>query len=99
MKLRSRTVRLVRREAGRGVLVAMLGTAEDQLKGWTPIHACLREAAQRANMDYLPRVLDAPLGRLDGSFETITNRAEKVTSLLDNILHRTPISSHWGINE
>jgi hypothetical protein len=90
---------LVRREPGRGVLVAMIGTAEDQLKGWTPIHVYLREAAQRANMDYLPQVLHASLGRVDGSIETITNRAEKVTSLLDDILHRPSISSHWGINE
>ena len=89
---------LVRREPGRGVLVAMIGTAEDQLRGWTPIHVYLREAAQRATMDYLPHVLDAPLGRLDASIETITNRAEKVTSLLDDILHR-PSISHWGINE
>ena len=90
---------LGRRERGRGVLAAMIGIDEDQLKGWTPIHVYLREAAQRADMDYLPQVLDAPLGRLDGSIETITRRAEKVTSLLDNILHRPTIASHWGINE
>ena len=90
---------LGRRERGTGVLAAMIGIGEDALKGWTPIHVYLREAAQRANMDYLPQVLDAPQDRLDGSIEKIARRAEEVTSLLDSILHRPPIASHWGINE
>ena len=87
------------REPGFGVLVAMIGTEEDRLRGLSPIHVYLREAAQRANMDYLPQVIDAPLGKLDASIETIANRAEKVTSLLDDILHRPPTPLRWGINE
>jgi len=90
---------LRRRESKRGVLAALIGTEEDTLRGLTPIHVYLREAAQRANMDYLPQSMDAPLDKLDGSFETITSRAEKVTSLLDNILHRPTLPLHWGINE
>jgi hypothetical protein len=90
---------LPRRPSGSGVLVAMIGTGEDRLKGLTPIHVYLREVAQRANMDYLPQVIGAPLSALETTIETITNRAEKVTSLLDNILHRPPTPSHWGINE
>lgn len=87
------------REPGFGVLVAMIGTEADQLKGLSPIHVYLREAAQQANMDYLPQVIDAQLGKFDASFETISKRAEKVTSLLDNILHRPPTPMRWGINE
>ena len=87
------------REQGFGVLVAMIGTEADRLRGLSPIHVYLREAAQRANMDYLPQVIDAPLGKLDTSIETITKRAEKVTSLLDDILHRPPTPLRWGINE
>ena len=87
------------REPGFGVLVAMIGTEEDRLRGLSPIHVYLREAAQRANMDYLPQVIDAPLGTHDTSIETITKRAEKVTSLLDGILHRPPTPVRWGINE
>jgi len=82
-----------------GVLVAMIGTVDDQIKGLTPIHVYLREVAQRANMDYLPQVVDAPLNQLNASIETITRRAEKVTSLLDGILHRPVIPTRWGINE
>jgi hypothetical protein len=87
------------REPGFGVLVAMIGTEADQLKGLSPIHVYLREAAQQANMDYLPQVIDAQLGKFEASFETISKRAEKVTSLLDNILHRPPTPMRWGINE
>ena len=87
------------RKSGGGVLAAMIGTGQDQYRGLTPIHVYLREAAQRANMDFLSQMTDAPLGRLDGSIETITNRAEKVTSLLDNILHRPSNPLRWGINE
>jgi hypothetical protein len=87
------------REQGFGVLVAMIGTEADRLRGLSPIHVYLREAAQRANMDYLPQVIDAPLGKLDTSIDTITKRAEKVTSLLDDILHRPPTPLRWGINE
>jgi len=87
------------RKSGGGVLGAMIGTGEDHYRGLTPIHVYLREAARRANMDFLSQMIDAPLGRLDGSIERITNRAEKVTSLLDNILHRPSNPLHWGINE
>jgi len=87
------------RAPGFGVLVAMIGTEADHLKGMSPIHVYLREAAQQANMDYLPQVIDAPLGKFDASIETISKRAEKVTSLLDNILHRPPTPLRWGINE
>ena len=87
------------REPGFGVLVAMIGTEADRLRGLSPIHVYLREAAQQANMDYLPQVIDAPLGKFDASIETISKRAEKVTSLLDNILHRPPTPLRWGINE
>jgi hypothetical protein len=87
------------RAPGFGILVAMIGTGADRLKGLTPIHVYLREVAQRANMDYLPQVIDAPLGTLDTSIDTIAKRAEKVTSVLDGILHRPPIPPRWGINE
>ena len=87
------------RKPGFGVLVAMIGTEADRLKGLSPIHVYLREAAQRAYMDYLPQVIDGPLGKFDVSIETISKRAEKVTTLLDNILHRPPTPMRWGINE
>jgi hypothetical protein len=82
-----------------GVLVAMIGTAEDQLRGSSPIQVYLREVAQRANMDYLSQAVGASVSELNASIETITKRAEKVTSLLDGILHHATIPPRWGINE
>jgi hypothetical protein len=82
-----------------GVLVAMIGTAEDELKGLSPIQVYLREVAQRGNMDYLSQTVGAPVNELKTSIETITKRAEKVTSLLDGILHHPTIPPRWGINE
>lgn len=90
---------LPRRQPGPGMVAAMIGTEQDELRGVTPIHVYLREAAQRAHMDFLPDVMSAPLGKWDGSIEKITNRAEKVTSLLDNILHRPDAPEHWGVND
>jgi len=87
------------RGARDGVLVAMIGTAEDQLRGLVPIQVYLREVAQRANMDYLSQAAGAPVSELNTSIETITKRAEKVTSLLDGILHHSTIPPRWGINE
>lgn len=82
-----------------GVLVAMIGTAEDQLRGLIPIQVYLRQVAQRANMDYLSQAVGASVNELNTSIETITRRAEKVTSLLDGILHHATIPPRWGINE
>jgi hypothetical protein len=58
-----------------GVLVAMIGTAEDELKGLSPIQVYLREVAQRGNMDYLSQSVGAPVNELKTSIETITKRA------------------------
>lgn len=90
---------LPRRHSLPGVLAALIGTEQDELHGLTPIHVYLRETAQRAQMDYLPGTVDVPLGKWDGSIEPITRRAQKMTSLLDNILHRPKAPDHWGINE
>lgn len=90
---------LKRRENRTAALVALIGLAADPLKGMTPVHIYLREVAQRAQMDYLPQVLDDPAVRFNVSVETINNRAEKVTSVLDDILHHNPTPPRWGINE
>lgn len=87
------------RGAREGVLVAMIGTDDDHLAGLSPIHVYLREVAQRSNMDYLSQTVGASVSELNTSIETITKRAEKVTSLLDGILHHATIPSRWGINE
>lgn len=90
---------LRRKETRSAVLVALIGLASDQIQGLSPIHIYLREVADRAQMDYLPHVLQSVAERADISTEAITDRAEKVTAVLDGILQHHPVPSRWGINE
>ena len=82
-----------------GMLAAMIGTTDQPATGLTPIHVYLRESARLASMDFLPDILDAPLGNLDHLSETLAQRSEKMTPLLDGILHQRSIPPRWGINE
>ncbi len=90
---------LRRRETRSAVLVALIGLANDQIQGLSPIHTYLREVAERAQMDYLPHVLYSGAERGDISTAAIADRAEKVTAVLDGILQHNPAPSRWGINE
>jgi len=80
-------------------LVALVGVADDGVKGLTPIHVYLREVARQAGMDYLSHVSDASTVGLDTSANGIARRAAEVTTLLDTMLHRPSIPPRWGINE
>lgn len=80
-------------------LVALIGVADDPVKGLTPIHVYLREIARQAGMEYLSHVTDASTVRLDTSMNGIARRAGEVTTLLDKMLHRPTIPPRWGINE
>jgi hypothetical protein len=80
-------------------IVALVGVANDAVKGLTPIHNYLREVAQQAGMDYFPQVLEASSARPEVSVSEMALRAGKVTAVLDGIIHRPTIPSRWGINE
>lgn len=80
-------------------LVALVGVADDGVKGLTPIHVYLREIARQAGMDYLSHVSDVSTIALDTSADGIARRAGEVTTLLDTMLHRPSIPPRWGINE
>jgi hypothetical protein len=82
-----------------GMLGALIGTTHDSLAGLTPIHVYLREAARMAGMDFLPDIMDAPLGDLERLGETLSQRERSVTPLLDQILAQGAIPLRWGINE
>jgi len=90
---------LVKRENRESALVALIGTAPELMQGVSPTHIYLRDVAHRAKMDFLTHVPDSLTERLDGGVETIRQRAESVTSVLDKILQQASPPSHWGINE
>jgi len=89
----------VRRDNPEGALVALIGMGSDLLKGVCPIHVYLREVAQRARMDYLAAPPEALSAGIASSVESIVQRAETVTSVMDRILQQAKPPSHWGINE
>ncbi len=82
-----------------GALVALIGTEDDSLKGTTPIHIYLREVAQRAGLDYFSQVVETLAAKQDVSADEISLRADKLTSVLDDIIRRPTIPQRWGINE
>jgi hypothetical protein len=88
------------RKANRtSAMVALVGVENDAHKGMTPIHNYLREVAQQAGMDYFAHVLEAWPNRPEVSINEIERRAGEVTAVLDDIIHRPSIPTHWGINE
>jgi hypothetical protein len=90
---------IMRRGSHPGMLAALIGTNRDSLPGVTPIHIYLRETARLAGLDFLPDILDAPLGDLERLGETLSQREHRVTPLLDQILAQSSIPLRWGINE
>jgi hypothetical protein len=56
-------------------------------------HSSLRQAAHRAGMDYLTHEPDKIGGAVPDSIESVTARAEQITSVLDEILRTQPLPS------
>lgn len=71
-----------------GLLVGLMqqgnGDREEQK------HHYLRQAAHRGAMDYLTQMPPGISLSIPDSFESYTQRADQVTSLLDDILHQQP---------
>lgn len=59
----------------------------------------LRDIASRARLDYVTRFPPQLGGTLPNSWQNAEARAAQVTSVLDEILHRVPPPSHFGLNE
>jgi len=87
---------LPQRELSEGALAVLLQNANQTRNPVTPLGSYLRNLAQRAGMDYMS--LAKPV-EVHETFDSIFQRANRVTPLLDNILHTRHPSAHWGINE
>jgi len=59
----------------------------------------LREIAARAHLDYFNRIPPPFSGEIPNSRQTLEVRAHEVSSVLDDILHRLPPPTHYGLNE
>ena len=65
----------------------------------TPKQLCLREIANRANLDYLTQIPSQLVGALPNSWQNAEARAGQFTSVLDEILNTLPPPPHFGIND
>jgi hypothetical protein len=82
-----------------GLLIGLLDPA-GRASGWEAHRHCyLRSAAHHGSMDYLTEVPQDISRSIPDSLDSYTERADQVTSLLDNILHQQPPLPHWFSRE
>jgi len=73
-----------------GALVDLTGQDAEAGGAAAERHIYLRHAAHRAGMDYLTREPETISWCLPDSLESVAARADRVTSVLDEILHSQP---------
>jgi len=71
-----------------GMLVGLMDPLADPTGGEGQKHHCLRNAAHHGAMDYLTQVPQDIAFSIPESLDSYTQRADQVTSLLDDILHQ-----------
>jgi hypothetical protein len=71
-----------------GMLVGLLDPLDDPASREGPKHHCLRNAAHRGAMDYLTHVPQHISFSIPDSLDSYTQRADQVTSLLNDVLHQ-----------
>src|SRR5438128_2610786 len=81
---------LPRRGDREGALVDLTGQDAEAGGAAAERHIYLRHAAHRGGMDYLTREPETISWAMPDSLESVTARADRVTSVLDEILHTQP---------
>jgi hypothetical protein len=71
-----------------GMLVGLVDPLADPVGQEGQKHSCLRNAAHHSAMDYLTQVPQDIAFSIPDSLDSYTERADQVTNLLDDILHR-----------
>jgi hypothetical protein len=79
---------LAQRGEREGILIALMEPVGEASTQEGPRHRCLRNAAHHGAMDYLTHVPQNLDHLIPDSIESYAERADQVTSLLDNILHQ-----------
>ncbi|MGD0258218.1 MAG: hypothetical protein ABSD29_00165 [Verrucomicrobiota bacterium] len=77
-----------------GLLVGLMESGGSPGVGEGEKHHCLRNAAHQGAMDYLTQVPQNIARSIPDSLDSYTERADQVTSLLDDILHQQPPPPH-----
>jgi len=79
---------LGRRGEREGILVGLLDPATAPIGHTTPKYMYLRHAAHRGGMDYLTQLPSELPRSIPDSLEYCSERAGRITAVLDEILHR-----------
>ncbi len=88
---------VISRKHGRAsAVVALFGPEECPDDGASPRLQAIQSAAQRAGLDFFAPV---PRHELDRALDRIHQRAERITPVLEHILHDYEPARRWGINE
>ena len=82
-----------------GLLFDLTGTLRPVTPRLERIQNRLRELARRAGLDYAAGVPARLPGRLPDSWQSAETRAGQVTAVLDDMLHKLPPPTHFGLNE
>lgn len=90
---------IARKDNRKSALVAVIAGVDPVRKEPCPAQVYLQKVARSAKMDFFSHSFDAPKETPSYSVETIAERAEKVTPLLEEILHQKTTILRWGINE
>lgn len=88
-----------RKDNRKSALVAVIAGVEPQRREACPAQLYLQKVARTAKMDFFSHAFNLPKEPPSYSVETIAERAEKVTPLLEEILHQKATILRWGINE
>jgi hypothetical protein len=78
---------LGRRGEREGALVGLLGRGVNQVGEMAGKHVYLRNVAHRGGMDYLTGLPESISHPIPDSLESLSERADRITSVLDEILH------------
>lgn len=90
---------LAARRVKGGALVAFLGRTNIREQNPSALHLFLQQVAQEFDLNFFPGAFQLPQENLGCDFESIHQRAEKMTPTLDRILHRIISPVGYGINE
>jgi hypothetical protein len=87
------------REARDGLLLDLSDAPAQTSRIVQQKQARLRKIAELAHLDYCNRLPPRFSGAMLNSRQNVEARAHEVSSVLEDILHRLPPPSHYGLNE
>jgi len=82
-----------------GALVALLGRADVQDRTASALHSQLEETGRGAGLDFFPGVFALSVREPDWTFESLHDRAERMTPTLARSLHNRVAPIDYGITE